>query len=210
LVEDLCQRYSLSGLHLDACRYLDDPELRLTYPCQCEACTKLYKTYLGKEKLSADDLADNEIASRYAKARQDVICELLAGIHAIAQRHNLPLSMDARGDYTGKALLEGQDWVQWAQKGYMNMISPMVYTTDLKAHHDATTLHAGWIQKHVDHIASVGRNWGNNTNSTQEMIAQAEDALRQGVAGLKFWNSQPWTDEDIRALKTLKESAVIA
>ena len=142
--EALAAEYAgrIEALHLDFIR--NDNALLLTdYPCQCDACQALYRRYFGCAVPSKEILRDPAVRYKLVALRNENVRKTVVAMRALASRHGLKLTMAARANYVnspditsppvwglGPAVLEGQDWVEWAEEGLVDGICPMNYHTD--------------------------------------------------------------------------------
>ena len=143
--EALAAEYAdrIEALHLDFIR--NDNALLLTdYPCRCDACRALYRRYFGCAVPSKEMLRDPAVQYKLLALRNENVRKTVVSMRALASRHGLKLTMAARANYVnspditsppvwglGPAVLEGQDWVEWAEAGLVDGICPMNYHTDL-------------------------------------------------------------------------------
>ena len=124
----------LMGLQLD---FIRGPNARclLDYPCGCEACRAARQRFYGFEMPPEAVLREpwylyKETARLSAHVRSTVIA-----VAAVTHHFGRKLSMAARSNYAnchgglGPAVLEGQDWAEWATDGLLDEIIPMNYHT---------------------------------------------------------------------------------
>ena len=142
--EALAAEYSnrIEALHLDFIRN-DNALLLADYPCQCDACQALYRRYFGCAVPSKEMLRDPAVRYKLVALRNENVRKTVVAMRTLASRHGLKLTMAARANYVnspditsppvwglGPAVLEGQDWVEWAEEGLVDGICPMNYHTD--------------------------------------------------------------------------------
>ena len=133
----------VASLHLDFIRN-DNALTLLDYPCQCDCCKALYKRFFGVEILTPEMRKDPAILSKIVLLRNKNIRKTVEGMKSIAEKHSLRLSIAARANYVnsaditeppvwglGPAVLEGQDWAEWADDGLIDELFPMNYHTDI-------------------------------------------------------------------------------
>ncbi|NMA19208.1 MAG: hypothetical protein GX927_01395 [Lentisphaerae bacterium] len=140
----LCQEFSgqLSAISLDFIRN-DNAVLLLDYPCECSACRQLRQHYFGKEVLTAAEAAEPAVLYKELEIRCSMVQKLVEGVKKICSQHGLDLTMAARANYLnepditvapvwglGPAVIEGQDWVDWVERGLIDAVYPMNYHTD--------------------------------------------------------------------------------
>jgi len=182
-------RDHLFGINVDFIRYPDDD------PCLCGPCRRLYEEYLGRDRLTEEDLADPALAGPYIRLRCHVIEQMIRRLRAICDRLGLKLSV-AVFPNRDHGLFLGQDWVVWAQEGLVDFVCPMSYTADRDEHRR-------WLQGHVQSIAdhaglweAVARAWSGGENSPQDALTQSLDVLQAGADGIASYKMAAFTDED--------------
>ena len=143
--ENLVKAYKgrLASFHLDFIRN-DNALLLLDYPCQCEACQKLYERFFGVKVLTSKMLAKPAIAYKLLALRNENVTKTVKEMRRISRENNIKLTIAARANYIdsaditappvwglGPAVLEGQDWVQWLDNDYIDEAFPMNYHTEI-------------------------------------------------------------------------------
>jgi hypothetical protein len=203
---DILDHHACSGLHLDYMRYLDTGN-GLKWPCRCPACRQRYRVVFGREEITAADLATPGATYKYLQFRNANIAGEVAQIHEIARQRGVKLSLAARADYFGAALVEGQDWADWARRGWLDFICPMNYTTNREEHRRLLATQLSLVGGACPVYSGVGRQWSAGELTTAEMIRQAEDALTLGAAGIAVFKFEALTEQDFAALRAFSRSA---
>lgn len=204
----------LDGLHLDYIRS-DNAQLLRRYPCECEACRAYRKRYLGYERLTEADLDNMDVMYKEIEFRSRNITEFVRRAKQLASEAGLELSIAARANYInqkdleappvyglGPAVFEGQDWLEWADKGLVDFICPMNYHTDTSlfesVFHDHQRLMKGAKARHYPGIgvqSSLGPNPPERVKKHVEIVKQA------GAEGCTFFAFGYITAEHGQALK---------
>lgn len=205
IIQDIMANHNVDGIHLDAIRYIDTGQ-SLQWPCRCEACRARYRELIGKDTLTADDLKVPGVLQTFLNFRGENIRSLVEQVKGTVDEVGIGLSMAARGDYFGSALVEGQDWVQWARDGLMDFICPMNYSTDREVHRKLLSEQMSLLGKTVPIYDGIGRKSSAGEITPAEMIQQAEDALQLGVSGLAIFHLAALGDEDFRELGAFKKA----
>lgn len=133
----------IASLHLDFIRN-DNALTMLDFPCQCDCCRALYKRFFGKEILSPEMRRDPAVIAKLTALRCKSIRRTVEGMKRCAADGGLRLTVAARANYVnsaditdppvwglGPAVLEGQDWAEWADEGLIDELFPMNYHTDI-------------------------------------------------------------------------------
>ncbi|MCG3149521.1 MAG: hypothetical protein PCFJNLEI_02984 [Verrucomicrobiae bacterium] len=121
VVGEMLGRYPVAGLHLDYIRFNESPS------CLCQRCRQAYEQFTGKPvaRWSAD-------VPRFNEWRQSVITDWAQRLSAKARQTRPGIKMSA-AVFPGleRAKEEkAQDWKLWVERGYLDTICPMNYTTD--------------------------------------------------------------------------------
>jgi uncharacterized lipoprotein YddW (UPF0748 family) len=134
---------TIKGIHLDYIRN-DNALLIKDYPCECEACRKSRRKWLGHETLTKEDLQTPAIMYKELQTRNRNITGFVRETRKLVDKAGIKLSIAARANYLnqfdieeppvyglGPAVYEGQDWHEWAEEGMLDFICTMNYHTDL-------------------------------------------------------------------------------
>lgn len=205
IASDVINNNELSGLHLDYIRYVDTG-MGINWPCSCDACQQNYQQCLGKSNISATDLKNPGMLFKYLQNRTANITDAVVQFKKLADQNNLKLSMAARADYFGSALVEGQDWIKWGHEGLFDFICPMNYTTDQKKHYEMLSMQLNLMAGKTDVYSGLGRKWSGGETETKDMIKQADDAFNLGASGISIFHYRGLLDKDFTALKEFGKS----
>jgi len=203
IAADILDHHTVQGLHLDYIRYIDTGN-GLKWPCQCRACRMKYREIFGREDITAAELQVPGAAFKYLQFRNANIAEVVRQVREIALQNGVELSMAARADYFGSALVEGQDWADWARRGWLAFLCPMNYTTDRAEHHRLLKMQLDVVGGACPVYSGIGRKWSAGELTTADMLLQAEDAFSLGAAGICLFRFNALTAADFAALKDLR------
>ncbi len=162
--------------------------------------------FLGREKLTAEDLKNPGILYKYLQARNGIILGHLRSLRRLAKENGLEYSIAARADYFGSALVEGQDWMSWGRQGLVDFICPMNYRKDRSEHREILTRQLEILGGAVPVYSGVGRKWSGGEITAEEMVRQAEDAFELGAAGICIFHFNALKEADFTALKAFKKN----
>lgn len=192
----------LTGIHMDAIRYVDTG-LSLEHPCRCAACKAKYLELFGTDTITAKDLAAPGARHKFLQFRGRNIRSLVEEIRDITNRAGLKLSMAARADYLNWALVEGQDWVQWAKNGLVDSLYAMSYFVDRETHRRHAATHARLLKGigNFIHGDGLGKKSSFGGLTTEELIAFGNDALEAGAAALAIFHYNGMGNEDFKAIR---------
>lgn len=206
IIKDIIKYHTVNGIHLDAIRYTDGAHRALRWPCQCEACQAEYQYLFGKNQITDEDLKIPGILHKFINFRGNNIKSVVEKARKIVKAAGLPLSMAARSNYFRSAIVEGQDWVQWAREGLMDYICPMNYATDRENHKKRLSEQMKLIGKTTPIYSGIGRLWSGGEITTAQMIQQAEDSLKLGASGIAIFRFDGMGDKDFHELNAFKKA----
>ena len=210
----------IHAIHLDFIRN-DNALLLQDYPCQCAECRKLYQRFFGVEVLTAEMLKKPSIAYKLVALRNENVTQTVQELSQVTRQSGLALSIAARANYIdsaditeppvwglGPAVLEGQDWVQWLDRGYIDAAYPMNYHTEvamfkslvsdylrLLGDKACTALHIG-----VGVMSSMGVN---PPEAVMERLLILKDAKLPGA--MLFNKINTYTDDYCAVIKSIAE-----
>ena len=205
ITRDVMAHHGVTGIHLDAIRYIDTGQ-SLDWPCQCDACKAKYGELLGKETITAEDLKVPGMLDKFMEFRGQNIRSLMEKTRELVRQKGLVLSMAARAAYFEAALVEGQDWVQWAREGLMEYICPMNYSTLREVHRNHLATQMALIKDSVPIYDGIGRLSSAGELTPAQMLQQAEDALELGAKGLAIFHLNGMNQKDFTELAAFKNA----
>jgi uncharacterized lipoprotein YddW (UPF0748 family) len=197
---DMLDHHDIDGIHLDMVRYKDN-EFYFDWPCQCKACKALYRKYIGWENITAEDLKQPGVLFKFMQLRQSCVRPAVDRLKQLADEYNVPISTAVRADCFNWALMEGQDWVQWARDGLFDFICTMNYFVDRDKHKDMVKQHADLINGCIPLYDGIGRFSSFGELDAKQMVQFADDAIDAGADGVSIFKLEPMVDEDFSALR---------
>jgi len=123
---EVAKNYDVDGIHFDYIRYPDSEH------CYCNGCRERFEKHIG-EKIA--DWPKATRSEQWRKKFDDWRCEqitaLVADVHREAKKLKPSIKISAavfpqQPESRGWVL---QDWPVWVEKGYLDFICPMNYTT---------------------------------------------------------------------------------
>jgi len=122
-VGEMLTRYPVAGLHLDYLRFNEAPS------CLCNRCRQAFEQFTGKPvtRWAAE-------VPRFNEWRQSVITEWTRMLSAKARqtRPGIKVSAAVFPGLERAREEKAQDWKLWVDRGYLDVICPMNYTTDAR------------------------------------------------------------------------------
>jgi uncharacterized lipoprotein YddW (UPF0748 family) len=137
IVEDLCRRYDLAGVHFDYIRYAG-PQWGYS-----RAALDQFRVEVDRELKPVDrqDMANRvakdplvytrRFANRFAQWRRDSVSRLVAELSAAARRTKPGIFVSAAvfPDLAAAREQKLQEWRVWLDRGDLDAACPMIYTT---------------------------------------------------------------------------------
>ena len=216
--EKLAAEYGsrLNALHLDFIRN-DTALTLLDFPCQCQVCKDLYKRFFGVETLTAEMRKNPAVLYKLAALRCKNIRKTAEAMKRIAEKHGLRLSIAARANYVnsaditvppvwglGPAVIEGQDWVEWADEGIIDELFPMNYHTEIGLFESVLKDHKRLLgDKAVKMLfPGVGVESSMGINSPEEVARRLEIVKNNDLPGVMLFNkTNIYSDDHCRVIR---------
>ena len=126
---EIVANYDVDGIHLDYIRYPG------SHACYCEECHKRF-TLATRQQIDQWPAAvlpkTGKHGDKYIEWRSQQITRLVRLLHKRLRASNpdIKLSVAVFGGYPACVTSIGQDWIAWANAGYIDFVCPMNYTED--------------------------------------------------------------------------------
>ena len=125
---EVASNYDVDGLHFDYIRYPGREH------CFCQGCRSRFEKLLGKKigNWPAEVRSDADILKKWNRFRQDNITEVVKAVSETARKlkPSIKISAAVFRNYLVDRIKVGQDWKLWCEKGYLDFVCPMDYTTN--------------------------------------------------------------------------------
>jgi uncharacterized lipoprotein YddW (UPF0748 family) len=188
--------YDVDGFQFDFIRYPN------ASGCFCDRCRAKFEGELGApvERWPQDVIEGGKLFERYTRFRQAQITETVRAVSEAIRRTKPKVRISAAvfSNYASDSVTVGQDWVTWAQKGYVDFLCPMDYTADVQRLD-------GWVR---DQVARVGDKTpvcaglalsasGAKMATPEDLALQIDIARQAGAKGIVLFAWYPGCDEKI-------------
>ncbi len=209
--------FSAPAVHLDFIRYFyrnsEDFGVPLewedgrrwidTYAqCQCEACVAMREEIVARSNFNAYDAGHPAVVFKELEARKQNIDETILGIRKVVQGK---LSIAGRVQYLNRALIEGQDWIEWCRNGLLEAVSPMNYGTDIEVVRRRIEENKRRLgEAPVEVLEGLAKKSSAGENSPEQLAAQVEMVMEEGADGAAIFPFHALEDEDLKALAQVK------
>jgi hypothetical protein len=212
----LLETFEPDGLHLDHVRYNfanseafgqdleweDGGKWLATYlRCQCPMCQSERLDLLDHQCTVWDEYHPGFVFSTL-RQRHTAVTRLMKQMQELCAQSGTRLSIAARVHYLGRALIEGQDWMRWARKGLVDIISPMNYSTSaqvVKQRLETNQRLLGHTTAKV--LEGLGRKSSAGEPTSEEFAAQVRVVLEAGLPGVAVYRLSDVTERDCELLR---------
>lgn len=184
----LAQTRGLAGLHLDYIRYPDERH------CFCTGCRERFEADQGLAVVTwPEDVYGGIHAERYRNWRARKISDLVEAVsRKVKARHgNLIFSVAVWPDYPAVKDTLGQDWGEWAEKGWVDLITTMSYTQSVGELADWTRRHRQLAGDDVILWTGLGVTSSHSRLTPVQTFGQSKAALETGADGVVIFDLNP-------------------
>jgi uncharacterized lipoprotein YddW (UPF0748 family) len=141
---EVARKYEVDGIHFDYIRYPDGDH------CFCTGCRERFERSAGVRFKSwpHDALPGGALQPQWIEWRRGNITAVVKGVsqQARAVKPGIKISAAVFPNWDRDRDSIGQDWTLWCEKGYLDFVCPMDYTTSTAA-----------LEKHGRAAGQMGR-----------------------------------------------------
>ena len=179
---EIVTNYDVDGIHLDYIRYPG------SHACYCEACRKRFvlATRLQIDEWPKAVLPETgTYRDRYIAWRTQQITRLVRLLHKRGREANpnLKISTAVFGGYPACVTSIGQDWIAWANAGYVDFVCPMNYTEDANYFKQLLTDQLALMPKTVAIYPGIGATASNSLLTPDAVVEQIYLSRNLGASG---------------------------
>jgi uncharacterized lipoprotein YddW (UPF0748 family) len=217
LSDEIVSRYKIDGFQLDYIRYpasfpADRFSYRKTTWGYTDVARKAFKAQAGIDPVDIDPKnpqADAQWAAwNQFKVAQvsNFVQKVTQSIHKINPEIKISAAVFPEAD---KALaVKHQDWLTWAQNGWIDFFAPMTLTSATKVV-DRDTRRMIQVTKGKVPVYS-GIFGPFNENSTEQVLSQIDTAKQAGASGYVLFDTAHLTAKTLSALRTVQVPQLVA
>ncbi|MGI6401546.1 MAG: glycoside hydrolase family 10 protein [Thermoguttaceae bacterium] len=190
-LEEVAFNYDVDGVHFDYIRFPDNNS------CFCDGCQErfgnAYKEATG-QTLSGDFVAlvreDSDVGDAWKQWRCDQITALVREVSESlrARRPEIQISAAVFAGYPGVKDSIGQDWALWVDKGWLDFICPMNYTSDPGVFANYVDRQLPYTKGKCPIYPGIGMTATGISMSPEEVVLQAKIAREHGAQGFCVFN----------------------
>ena len=179
---EVVRNYDVDGVHFDYIRYPGREG------CYCTGCRERFgKEYKLKVERWPAQAHAGGLKDKYRQFRRDNITRLVAAVSERARKIKPDILISAAVFWNWAANRDniGQDWKLWVEKGYLDFVCPMQYTTSAQAFRSRLTATLGWAGRKVPLMPGIGATLGLTSDGTLQQVLIARAG---GAAGFVLFN----------------------
>ena len=150
---EVVRDYPVDGIHFDYIRYPDADA------CYCDGCRDRFQTQSGCSVANwPEQVITGDLAEAFQQWRRQAITELVRAVSVEARRMRAEIQVSAAvfSDWPDTRTTIGQDWVTWAQAGYLDFVCPMDYEPDSGRFADLVTRQVKAVAGRVPLYPGIG------------------------------------------------------
>jgi len=199
IYERLLKTYPIDGLQLDYIRYPRSLPAEEGY-CYCNVCRKNFQERFGSDPKTLNPLGDKEQWLKWDEYRREQITIFVEQVRQLQKkiRPEIKLSADVFPVLSESKEHKFQDWELWLNKGWLDQVYFMAYTTDNNMLRKQGAALLPQIPEHVQTIVGLGPYLGFRPEMLLEQIRITREL---GATGVCLFSLEYLSPEDFKALK---------
>jgi uncharacterized lipoprotein YddW (UPF0748 family) len=182
---EVARKYAVDGLHFDYIRYPGNEG------CFCPGCRARFETVLGKKVKNwpADVRNDAELASKWLDFRRQQITTVVAAVAGRAReiRPGIKISAAVFRNWPTDRDAVGQDWKLWCERGYLDFVCPMDYTSSAGQFRHMVEPQLAWAGK-VPCYPGIGLSTWSDPTDICALIEQINITRQRKTGGFTIFN----------------------
>ena len=182
---EVARNYDVDGIHFDYIRYPDSDH------CFCNGCRDRFTKAVGRpvEHWPQDVLGSGPLRQQWLDWRRDNITTVVKAVseQARAVRPKIKISAAVFRNWAVDRDGVGQDWKLWCEKGYLDFVCPMDYTTSDPQFENWIASQKEWAGK-VPVYPGIGEASSSSQLPMDRVIGQIQIARRHQTNGFVIFN----------------------
>ncbi len=198
---EIVGKYPVAGIHFDYIRYPN------ASACFCRRCRKRFEAACKLEvKGWPGDVRSGKLKDKYLQFRRDNITALVAEVAGRARKVKPTVLISAAVVWNWPSARDriGQDWRLWIEKGYLDFVCPMQYTTSAAEFERRTKATSGWVGGRVPLAPGIGATLG---LTGDEVLRQVLIARKHKTAGFVLFDYNTTLADDCLPILRLGATA---
>ena len=182
-VTEMVTKYPVDGVQFDYIRFSEQPS------CFCDNCRREFERSVGGrfQQWPAPVLEGGAYSARFNEWRQKVINSWVEDLSARARRARPRLVVSAAvfSDLQSAREEKAQDWKLWLDRGYVDYVCTMTYTTDLRDFESKVRKEQAWATQRNKVIVGIG-SW--KFDRMSQLAAQIIRTRQLGAPGFALFS----------------------
>lgn len=203
LIDEVITRYPIDGFQLDYIRYpASFPPDRFSYVATTwgytPAARDMFKERTGIDPATLDPIASAELWNEWNDFKTRQVDRFVRKAHDLIKlkRPELPISVAIFPKPEESLQRKHQNWLAWAQNGWVDYVAPMTLTSSLETIADDTKE----VKKLTALPVITGIFGPFNGNSPSDVVDQVWAAFTSGATGIALFDTAHLTQKMVEAL----------
>ena len=174
---EVARNYPVDGLHFDYIRY---PSAE---GCYCATCRRRFEREEGVTVGDwPRDVTEGRLREKYLAFRRRNISRLVEAVSLGAREIRPGIEISAAVFWNWEADRDriGQDWRLWIERGWLDFVCPMTYTTEAGAFEHSVGLTRTWAGQGTVLLPGIGASLGQRPDDTLRQVLIARERGAQG------------------------------
>lgn len=133
--------------------------------------------------------------------RAEPVTRFVERLRGATKARGKELSAAVFPDYPDCLIGVGQDWAAWVERGLLDLLLPMNYTSSAEIARRRTQAHRAYVNGKTPIWEGLGKSSHASYQPTKNLIAQVEAVLSAGAEGICLFHYAAVRDEDLSALR---------
>ena len=196
---EVAEKYDVDGIHYDYIRYPGEDY------CYCDGCKERFTDFLRSQGLlkadetlnwPGDCFSTGRFKPEYDQWRCDHITALVAAIHTTVKEKNLKVKISGAvfSEFPERVF---QEWPLWVERGYLDFVCPMNYTTCPAQFSDYIKAQLELTGHKIPIYPGIGATATGIWLKPEDVAAQIEIARQNGLGGFTIFNLNQATISEI-------------
>lgn len=182
---EIARNYNVDGIHFDYIRYPDGEH------CFCAGCRERFSTATGLQITNwpGQVLANGSAREPWLQWRRNNITAVVKAVseQARAVRPEIKISAAVFPNWSTDRDTIGQDWKLWCEKGYLDFVCPMDYTSSNNGFNNLVTKQVAWAGK-VPCYPGIGESASASKFGADKVIDQINITRAHNTGGFVIFN----------------------
>ena len=182
---EVATKYDVDGIHFDYIRYPDSNH------CFCAGCRERFEAAIGAKVANwpADTRRDAALRQQWLDFRRNNITRVVAAVHDGVKKQKPAVKISAavfrNWDVDRDGV--GQDWKLWCERGYLDFVCPMDYTSNSIEFETVVSQQTVWAGK-VPCYPGIGLSTWSGDDDIGTLIEQIKITRQLKTGGFTVFN----------------------